>query len=149
MTLRRPFLEVAAPARSRTRRPVLLNLDDIERALLLHRLADVAGTAEAILHRPPPPGEHVARWQRAQVIARVVSLVAVLRHGRPLLVLSDIDRAVLIEGIEGNRWALALPAADIPLLRAAAQRADALRLKLSRAIDRPIGRMALPARATV
>jgi hypothetical protein len=106
-----------APARAHRwrRTAVTIPLDSAERLFLLARLAGVAGTAEATLHRVDPLEGLRPAWERHQVVARVAMIVRFLRQpdATHLLIYGAIQTRVMVEAIEGNpyfrRVAMELP----------------------------------------
>ena len=120
-------------------------LTPAERAFLLVRLADMRATTEAILHHPAG-NLHVCPWSRRQILDAVLSWVDILRYtDRPALIGGGVRNAVLVEAIEGNPYFVRMSDGDPRFNAGAIKRADALRLKLIRAIGQHIGPVPLGA----
>jgi hypothetical protein len=126
-------------------RPIVIPLSRAERLFLLCRLRDIVGTAEAILHHPAH-GSHVTPWVRPQVVSRVAEFRQALRDGaESLVVIGGLSEAILAEAIHGNPYFAAMSDWDPRLCPEAIRQADALRLKISRAIRHPVGPVPLGA----
>lgn len=154
LTLRRPpatrfALPEHSPATAyrRTRTAIGLQLTTPERRFLLHRLADIAATAEAILHNPPPP-LHISPWSRHMLTDGIARYVALLRSGDPVMAYSQLHRVIVAQGIEGNRYFADMPPGDPRHTPEACRAAEALRMRAQKllgiAIGRPVGIARVP-----
>jgi hypothetical protein len=135
------WLTPAAPARrtARVTVPIMLPLDHADRQFLLCRLADIGATAEAIVHNPPPL-QIAPPWPRKQVVVHIEGVVHALRNGcAELRIIGKLGARVITEAIEGNPYFARMADDDPRLCAAAIRRADALRLRIARAIGTPIG----------
>jgi hypothetical protein len=130
-------IETVARRDPRLFKPIYLPLSLTQRRFLLYRLADLTATAEAILHRKAPAGS-APRWSREQVLGKTAGLVAALRTAPNVFILGDIDKAIVIEGIEGNRYFAQMADDDPRLCAAGIAQADALRLILQTKLKQPI-----------
>lgn len=140
-----PGIEIAAPPARRSTwsaRPIPIPLTPAEAMFLLYRLADLTAVAEAIAHHPAP-GKMVSPWSREQIIRRAIAIVKVLRRGQPLWVLTPLDTALIVQGIEGNPYFARMADDDPRLTPTAARAANALREKVQKALGRPVGRVPL------
>jgi hypothetical protein len=146
-----PGIEVAAaPARrgARIPRPITLAISNAERLFILHRIKDVAGTAEAVVHSPAAD-EYVSPWTRQQAVSRILAMVQALRKEVPvLLVISNLDKAILVNAIEANPYFADMHDADPRLTVDAVRQANTLRERLARALGVSIKRVPLGAGRT-
>lgn len=137
--------EIASAHRARNApRPVVVPLSDPERQFLLYRLCDRTAMTDAVLHKPVP-GQIRTNWTRDQVLHRLAEVIDALRHGRNVIMISPIDKALVIEAIEGNPYFAQMKDHDPRLTVDAVKQADALRARVSTALDRRIERVRLGA----
>lgn len=112
------------PAHSAHAKPVVISLSAPERMFLLYRLADRTNTIEAVLHNPPA-GKHLCPWNR------------------DLIIVSPLDRALTVQGIEGNPYFAQMRDADPRLTPDALRQANALRERLAALLAVQIARVPL------
>jgi hypothetical protein len=115
-----------------------LPLTDAERMFLLHRLGAVSSVVEAILH-PDVPLQMRPQWTRQQMVDHAWTLIRVLRAKPYVLLLSRIDRRLLVEAIEGNTYFMR-PAGDPRIKLEYIRQAEALRRKMELAVGSRVRR---------
>lgn len=124
-------------------KPVTIPLDGAACRFLLVRLADVTATTEAIIHHPSP-GQMISPWSRSSVVGHVRRWVDILRALPPhVLVISLIDRAIVVQAIEGNPYFARMADDDPRLTIEAVRAANAVRERFRAALRMPIGRISL------
>jgi hypothetical protein len=124
-------------------RAISIPVDPATCRFLLARLKDVSGTTEAIVHRPPP-GQMISPWNRDHVVQRVRGWVQALRDNpRHIFVITPLDRAVIVEAIEGNRYFADMHDTDPRLTVDAVRQANALRERIATALGQQIRRVPL------
>ena len=137
---------IASARRARfTNQLVAIPLSEPERAFLLLRLADISATANAMLHGEQE-GEYRPLWGRREVVSRLRDLVSDLRRHEVLKVTNAVQRRALREAIEGNPYFARMGDDDPRLFPAAIARANALRIRLARALEIRIGPVPVPRR---
>jgi len=139
---RRSIAGLIEKPRRPQRSPIPIYLTLTERMFLLHRIANISGVIEAITHHPDPL-LHRSPWTRGTICAAAVRIKDALRELDHVLVISEPDRRVLIEGIEGNRYFLRPGMAKLEHIRIA----ERLRQKLARELGRRIRQFPLPDQA--
>jgi hypothetical protein len=137
--------EIASAHRARhASRPVVIPLSDPERQFLLYRLCDRTGTTDAVLHNVAL-GLIRSNWERDQVLHRLSEVINALRRGLSVIMVSPIDKALIVEAIQGNPYFAQMRDTDPRLTVSALRQADALRQRVSTALDQPIKRVPLGA----
>jgi hypothetical protein len=124
-------------------RPIVVPLSDPERAFLLYRLCDRTNTTDAVLHQPD--GQISRSWNRDQVLHRLGEIINALRRGRDIIMVSPIDKALVVHAIEGNPYFAQMKLSDPRLTVAALKQANALRERIAAALERRIARVPLGA----
>lgn len=116
----------------------IINPSGLECDFLLHRLRDLTGTAEVIMQHQRDLG--VLRcWEESYIITRMLIITDQLLRRLPVYLYKAVDRAILIEAIEGNRF-FADMADDDPRLNVSAVRlATTLRRQVVGLLREPIG----------
>jgi hypothetical protein len=137
--------EIASAHRHRLApRPVVVPLSDPERQFLLYRLCDRTATTDAVLHNPDP-GLIRSSWTRDQVLHRLSEIINALRRGHNAIMVSPIDKALVVQAIEGNPYFAQMHLSDPRLTVDALRQANALRERIAAALERRIARVPLGA----
>lgn len=122
----------------RPRTAITVPLTTEERNFLLHRLGCVSQVIDTILDRPIQPGGKLKpQWERQNLQRAAWQLIDALRQYPSILIVGDLQKALIVEAIEGNKY-FVLPNGDPRLSTFAIRKAEALRFKLSNALHRPI-----------
>jgi hypothetical protein len=134
---------MSAPLRSRSwhqrHPPVAIPLTLTERMFMLHRLAQVSSVADALI-QTVGPFQFRRQWERPMVVEHTRRLVRLLRTREGgILAGTELDRRLIAEAIEGNTY-FVVPTGDRRLVLAHIRQAEALRIKLERAIGQKIRR---------
>jgi hypothetical protein len=113
---------------------VTIQFTHSERLFILHRLGAVSQVVEAIIH-PVRPLVMRPQWERQQLVRCAWDLIGVLRQRSTMTIRlpSASRQALLVEAIEGNCY-FVRPLGDPRLNLAHIRQAEALRLKLEKAL---------------
>ena len=140
--------QIASARSAHRNKPIIVSLSMAERAFLLYRMADRTASIEAVLHEQRT-GELCSPWDRDTVADHLSGMLGVLRRpGRDLIVISQLDKLLVIQGIECNPYFAQMRDGDPRLNIAAVRKANALRQRLAALFDRPIARIPLGAGRT-
>lgn len=119
------------------RTAVTLRLTAAERLFLSYRLADAEGIAQVINDRDMQ-GQMRPRWPVERILQKIDLMHGATFLPEPILMIGELDRAIIVEAFEGNRFLIDMAGHDEDFTSHIAACVKGLRRKLEQRLGRKI-----------